>query len=514
MIHHHRLRSALPRHRPLLARFTPRNLAVRVLTVAVAIATVTGVIALAQERAPLLMLATLYVFVVLPAAMLWGFGTGVVVALIGFLICAYFFLPPTHSIGVRDPTHMLALVFDVSAAGLGALLGSTNRRRQELLSLDRAALGRLVAQASERATPAEVFDAIAEETGLVVGARIADVVRFEPDGSGTIVARWTAADQLAPAARPVGQRLSLEGENTEALVLRSGRTARIDSFALLDGPIAAATRAAGIHSEVGAPIVVDGRVWGAIVVATTDPIELPKATEARLANFAEIAAGAVWQAEARAALRKTRERIVESADEARRRIERDLHDGVQHQLITLGLRLNEVLASTPAELTELRTSIERTAGALEHAVGDLRTVSRGLQPPVLVREGLEPALRALLRTFPFPIEFRCTMCGSPPDRVREAAYFVVSESLTNVAKHAQARGIAVAVSTDSDQMLEIVVEDDGLGGADPGRGTGLRGIEDRLAAIGGWLEVLSPAGTGTRIVARMPLGDAPSAVVL
>ena len=481
-----------------------RTAAARVGAIAGVFLTVTALIVLGRTEAPVVMLAMLYVFVIVPVAALWGFGLGIAVALASFLTCTYFFLPPEHSVDPKNPLHVVTLLFNVCAAALGAALGRASRQRQEMLAVDRAALRRLVADASG-ATPPAAFAAIAEETGRVVGARIADIVRFEPDGTVTIIGRWTAEELASLAARPVGQRLPLDGQSTEAIVLRTARAARIESFDDLQGPIAAASRLAGIQSEIGAPIHgEDDRIWGAIIVATTDPLAFPRWTEARLENFAEIATGAVLQAEARAALRETRARLVESADDARRRIERTLHDGVQHQLIVLGLRLNSVLSSIPPELADVRTSIERAATGLDTVVSELRTISHGLNPPVLAREGLEPALKCLLRSFPFPIELRLTLSARQPGLVEETAYYVISEALANVAKHARASFVMVEVDDCSD-VLRVVIDDDGCGGAVRARGAGLTGIEDRVAAAGGRLSLVSPRRCGTRVTVELPL---------
>ena len=251
------------------------------------------------------------------------------------------------------------------------------------------------------------------------------------------------------------------------------------------------------------PISVEGRLWGVIGIASGR--ELPPDTEARLAGFTELAATAIANAETQAALAASRARLVATTDQARRRIERDLHDGAQQRLVSLALRLREAQATLPAT-GELAQRLDRAVSEANGVLEELREVARGIHPAILTESGLRPALRALARRSAVPVSLDVQVAGRLPEPVEFAAYHAVSEALANVAKYAQASAAEVEIGV-GDGVLRVDVRDDGRGGADVGRGSGLLGLKDRVEALGGWISLRSEAGAGTVMRIALPLGD-------
>jgi signal transduction histidine kinase len=347
--------------------------------------------------------------------------------------------------------------------------------------------------------PEEVFAAVTEEVGRLFLVDVANMCRYESDGTYTIVAS-------AGKRSPVGSRWTLEGNNVPTLVFQTGRPARIERYADATGPIADAIREEGVRWAVGTPIIVEGHLWGVIGAGSTRARALPADTEARLASFTELVATAVANAESRAALAASRARIVAAADDTRRRIERDLHDGIQQHVVSLMLELRAAKVKDPSEVGELRAQLAGTARGLAGMLEELREISVGIHPAILSRGGLGLALRALARRSAIPVELDLRAERSLPEHVEVAAYYVVSEALTNAAKHAHASLVNVELEVD-DATLHLAIRDDGIGGADPCRGSGLIGLSDRIEALGGSLEVTSPTGSGTFLLVEIPLGD-------
>jgi signal transduction histidine kinase len=198
---------------------------------------------------------------------------------------------------------------------------------------------------------------------------------------------------------------------------------------------------------------------------------------------------------------------VAAADQTRRRIERDLHDGAQQRLVSLALRLRGVAAAIPPELGEVHEELAGVGAELDEVLGELRELSRGIHPAILSEGGLGPALRTLARRSAVPVELQVATDGRLPERVEVTAYYVVAEALTNVAKHARASLVQVEV-TATDGRVRLDVRDDGVGGADPARGSGLVGLKDRVEATGGTLRVESRPGQGTSLLAELPIDAA------
>jgi len=287
-------------------------------------------------------------------------------------------------------------------------------------------------------------------------------------------------------------------------MLRTGQPARTDSHADHPGAIGTRIRQLGIRSSVACPITVQGRLWGATAVSSTQPQPLPPDTQARIADFTELAATAIANTQARAELAASRARIVKAADQTRRRIERDLHDGIQQRLVSLALDLRATQASLPVQLGELHAQLDRVADGLSQALEELRETSRGIHPAALSQGGLGPALKVLARRCPLPVQADLKLQTRLPEPVEVAAYYVVAEALTNAAKHAHASLAHLAVQAHRDR-LHLSVADDGVGGADPTRGSGLVGLSDRVQALGGTITVHSPTGQGTTLQIALPI---------
>jgi signal transduction histidine kinase len=231
---------------------------------------------------------------------------------------------------------------------------------------------------------------------------------------------------------------------------------------------------------------------------------LPLDSEDRLENFTELIATAMANAETRHELAASRKRIVASSDETRRRIERDLHDGTQQRLVSLGLAARAAAASVPPEQGDLRADLDRIATGMVDAVGELQELSRGIHPAIVSSGGLGPALRTLARRSPIPVELDLATDIRLPEPIEVALYFVASEAMANTAKHAHASRIEVALATENSSLV-LSIRDNGIGGADPTGGSGLVGLADRVEALGGSVEVRSRPGDGTHITAELPL---------
>jgi len=367
---------------------------------------------------------------------------------------------------------------------------------------EQAALRRVATLVARAAAPEEVFAVVTSEVGRVLSADHASMSRYDPGGTATVVGTWSAPGAAKPF--PVDLRLELGGWNTHTLVFETGRPARID-YGDASGGVADGAHERGIRSSVGAPISVEGRLWGLMGVLSTQETSLPADTEARLADFTELVATAIANAEARAALTASRARIVAAADTTRHHIERDLHDGAQQRLVSLALQLRgKVEASPPPEAGELAAEMELVGDELTEVLEELRETARGLHPSALAEGGLRPALKGLARRSAVPVRLDVGVDERLPDPIELAAYYVVAEALTNTAKHADASVVDVRAARDQGMLL-VRVHDDGRGGADIAHGTGLIGLTDRVEALGGRLSLHSPPSAGTTMQVTLPL---------
>jgi signal transduction histidine kinase len=383
-----------------------------------------------------------------------------------------------------------------------AIANAESRAGLARLVEEQAALRRVATLVARGVPPGDVFAAVTEEVGQLLPVDYAGMGRYESDGAITTVAAWSRTGDPFP---PVGSRWALEGKNVSRIVFETGRPARIDSNAGASGPLGLALRERGFRSSVGTPIIVEGRLWGTISAGWRLEQPLPADTEARLANFTELLATAIANAESGAALAASRARIVAAADETRRRIERNLHDGIQQQLVSLILELRAAEATDPPEVGKLTARLARTTRGLARVLEELQEISRGIHPALLSEGGLERALRALARRSAVPVELDLRAERNLPEHIEVAAYYVVSEALTNATKHAHASLIHVELAA-RDASLQLTIRDDGIGGADPAQGSGLVGLGDRIEALGGTLEVTSPTGgSGTILLIEIPL---------
>ena len=382
----------------------------------------------------------------------------------------------------------------------------TEWRRAQLqlsrLAAEQAALRRVATLVAGQATAEEIFATVAEEVARLVGADRGTVCRYEGDGTMVVTADWTGDERRLLA----GTRIALDGDCIATRVQQSGRPRRIDSYESLSGPAVELARALdpAPRSAAGAPILAGGRVWGAIIASTASAEPLGPDTESRLMGFAELVASAIANAVARAELDASRARILAAADDARRRIERDLHDGAQQRLAMLALELRAASEDLTVGADDLRSELGRAASAVTVALEELREIAHGIHPAILTRGGLGPALRALARRCSIPIEIESLTDRRFPDRIEVAAYYVVSELLTNAVKHARAAGVRLSVD-EVGGVLHLAVRDDGVGGADVANGSGLIGLSDRVDALGGAIVVESPPGAGTAVFVSLPL---------
>jgi signal transduction histidine kinase len=349
------------------------------------------------------------------------------------------------------------------------------------------------------ATPEKVFQAVAEEAGRLLEARTAATVRWETD-CGLVVGSWNEGEG---GGIDVGLRVPYS-EPGSPVNRASHEGGRIDDYSGVPGEAARLTRLAGYMSSVVAPITAGDRLWGALFVFSAQPHYFPPQAEQRLADFTQLVALALEAAEAHDQLTASRARIVEASVAERRRLERNLHDGAQQRLVTLALHLRmaqERLHKDPAAAEAL---LEGVGEDLKRALEELQEVARGLHPAILTDRGLVPALQSLASRAPFPVELTAGAPARLPEAVEAAIYYVVAESLTNAAKHAGASEAFIELSTTADTVV-VEIRDDGRGGASLGKGTGVRGLADRVEALGGSLRLQSDAGLGTIVRAEMPL---------
>jgi len=349
-----------------------------------------------------------------------------------------------------------------------------------------------------------LFDSVCEELGGVLGVDSTDIIRFDSDEQATVVGTWAARG--APQF-PVGSTIPVEGQSVTAKLHRTREPQRVDDYRGVEGELASRLAEFGIRSTVGAPILVAGELWGAIMAVSAEPAAFPGDTEHRIAAFAELVTAALANADARQQLAASRARIVEAGYRERRRLERDLHDGAQQEFVgaAINLRLaREMLTRSPDDAREpLDAALERVEAGLR----DLRELAAGIHPSVLADRGLGAALESLAQRSPVPVELVSLPVARLPGPVEATAYFFVAEALTNAAKHADCELVEVAVEVRDDWTV-ITVSDDGVGGADTGSGSGLRGLADRVSALGGELEIDSPPGDGTTLTARIAPAEA------
>ena len=414
-------------------------------------------------------------------------------------------LPPDTEVRMADFADLVATSIANAAARAELRAGRDSLRELaeslSVLARQQAALRRVATLVARGVSQSEVFSAVAEEMAGCLNVGNAEVLRYEDDGAAIVVVASYAEPGVPHLS--LGERLSTEGDDVAAVVMRTRQSARMDSWEGAAGPIAQRVRELGVRSRVGAPIVVDERLWGIAVVATTEPEPLTPDTEGRIVEFAELVATAIAAATTRAELIASRARIVAAADDARRRLERDIHDGAQQRLVSLGLKLRLAEESVPPERDDLKSMLTDTVSGLTDVFQELQEISRGIHPATLSTGGLRAAFKTLARRSPVPVNLDIAIEQRLPDSVEVAAYYVVAEALTNAAKHAQASEVTVRAHA-ADESLYLFISDDGIGGADQRKGSGLIGLKDRIEVLGGRMRVTSPPGGGTALDITIP----------
>jgi signal transduction histidine kinase len=385
-----------------------------------------------------------------------------------------------------------------------AISNIESRAKVERLVAEQSALRRVATLVAREYAPEDLFATLAEELGVLLCVDGSAILRYEPDSTATVVAGWSDG----AITIPLGQRFPLEEENLPDEVQSPGHARRREEHhEVAAWPMAATVRELGIRAAVASPIVVEGATWGVIAVLSRKLEPLPLDTEERLKEFSRHAGIAVADAKSRSDLAESRARIVRAGDEARRRFDRDLHDGAQQRLVSLGLEVGAAEATVPPELGDLRHRLSQLRTGLHDVLEDLRELSRGLHPAVLSEGGLSAALGSLARRSAVPVDLRIDLGAERfEEPIEVAAYYAASEALTNTAKHASASCVEVSARR-CDGWLELIVSDDGRGGADASNGSGLTGLVDRVEASAGTVRIDSRAGLGTAVHVRLPIGD-------
>jgi PAS domain S-box-containing protein len=383
----------------------------------------------------------------------------------------------------------------------GALGGDVEAKLAEVgrLAQEQRALRRVATLVASEATPERVFMAVSEETARVLDVSAAAVFRYEGDDTATVVGRL---DRDGVGVFSVGDRIFADESMAIGRARDTGLPARIENYSVIDSDIARTMAEAGYLSAVAAPVFVSGIAWGAIAIAARD--RLPADSEARLMGFCEIVSLAVASAQAREDLQSSRARLVKTGDEQRRKLERNLHDGAQQRLVSLALTLRLARSKVKSDPASLEPILAGAAKELDLALEELRELARGLHPAALTEQGLAPAVRALGDRLPVNVAVD-HLDERLDDYLEATAYYICSEALTNIAKHADATQAQVSFHREPG-VLRFEITDDGRGGAD-GRGSGILGLRDRAESAGGTLFVISPPGKGTVVTATLPIGD-------
>ncbi|HEY2173460.1 MAG TPA: DUF4118 domain-containing protein [Mycobacteriales bacterium] len=480
------------RHEARRAR--ARRWVTAVATSAVLVIAVSLAVSVLDDHAPVLPLIVLYLLAVVPVAVLWGMGLATATSVASVLVFAYFFVPAGGHVALAtSDTWYTLFVFEFTAVVVAELTTRSQRaaRTSVRLADEQRALRRVATVVAQQATtPDELYVLICREVGTMLSADLALIGQFDEDRSTRVMGRWIRSARL-------GKRDPTAVIRVIELISQTNRPAGAEA------PRQAAATSDVTMSAVGAPIMVEGSLWGAIVIAA-DSVALPPTTSERLADFTALVATAIANAKNRAELAASRQRLVVAGDTARRRIERDLHDGTQQHLVAHAIDLQAIQQRVPAELPQLHADLARVIRGLTDTLDHIREIAGGIHPAILAQGGLGPALKTLARRCPVPVEVEVNIARRPSDQVEVAAYYVVAESLTNAVKHANATLIQITGDVDEDQ-LRIRIRDDGHGGANPARGSGLVGVTDRAEALGGTLTVHSAPHAGTSVELTLPI---------
>lgn len=501
----------------LLSRRTSASAALGVLIAGLCVIAETIVTHALTGLLPVHSLNLVYVLGIFVTGTVWGFRLGLATAVASAIAVDLFLIPPSWTL--RPFTGEFVVVLAVFLA-VALLAGSFSRLVRAMAhdvrsaaeptpEADRAlgrlleeqdALRRLATMVARNIPATEVLDGVAREMGRVLEARYTVVARYEPDDTATVCGIWNFD------AMPVGSRWELNEHTVMALVARTREAGRVNGFEG-QGRLVCTLRERGIVSAVGCPIWIGRSLWGVVVATSSTPIPFPEDTEERMRGFAELAGAAIANAQSEAALKASRARVVAAADETRRRIERDLHDGTQQRLVSIALQMRAIESAMPPGSDQLRSQVSQAIDALDATVADLQEISRGVHPAILAKGGLAHALKALARRSSVEVELNVRAERRLPERFDVTVYYVVSEALLNAAKHAQASLVHVDLTVNDDDV-QLSIRDDGVGGADTSHGSGLIGLTDRIEALGGRLKIVSPPGRGTSLIAEIPTNGA------
>jgi len=368
------------------------------------------------------------------------------------------------------------------------------------LAHEQAALRRIATLVVSEADPAGTFGAVMYEAAQSLGVNTATIVRYDSPGTVTVLGGWSESGSLL---FPVGSAIELGSEGSALVeVYRTGEARRV-TYPEGAGSLVEDLRSHGYRSSVAAPVKLADGLWGALVASSVDESPLPDGSEQRLCDFADLVAQALANADAHDKLAASRARIMGAGDAERRRLERNLHDGAQQRLVSLALQLRLTQSALERRPEAVPGLLEEAQAELARALDELRELARGIHPAILTDRGLGPALEAILARAPLPVELTNLPEERLPEPVEAAVYYVVAETITNIAKHAHAESATVSVTL-AGNTAQVVITDNGIGGADPARGSGLRGLADRIEALDGSLRVESREGRGTRIEAQIP----------
>jgi signal transduction histidine kinase len=507
----------------LLLRPTTPSTAMGLVVAASFIAGETALVYLLKEIAPLERMGPVYLLGVLVISAVWSLPLAMmttIASIITFDIVrswdtGHFVLTEAHNWMVHANFLVVALTANTLAALARARTAEANQRRQEAerarriaeassdklaaLAEQQAALRRIATLVAHGEAPSKVFSAVAEEMARCLHVGGAVLLRYRPDGQAVVAA---AHGEAASTTIAVGACGLVDGADLAEKVSQRGH--RGDAAGVTDviDRVRAGSGESAADSGVEAPIVVGGRVWGAVAAPSSRSGVVPADIQARVCDFADLVSTAIANAAAREELTASRARIVTAADNARRSLERELHDGAQQRLESLKLEVRVAQESVPPELDELHEQMTQIVAGLTNVSEDLHEFSRGIHPTILA-SGLAAALRTLANRSAVPVDLDIAVPTRLPDPVELAAYYLVAEALTNAAKYADATRVHISAHCE-ETYLRLQIRDDGIGGADPFQGSGLIGLIDRVEALGGQLHIDSPPKRGTTLTAAIP----------